>query len=162
MHGVEAGHRFFVDAMLGSLARWLRTIGYDVRYEKDIGDSELVRKALLEGRVVVTKDKLLALRRALKGRCVLIKGAGLEQELREFTALFKAPQGVFLSRCIRCNEALIKIPKEDASGLVPVYVYETQEGFSKCPSCRRVYWTGTHRREMLKELKKLLGGDYEG
>ncbi|MEK6531211.1 MAG: Mut7-C RNAse domain-containing protein, partial [Deltaproteobacteria bacterium] len=68
MHGVEAGHRFFVDAMLGSLARWLRTIGYDVRYEKDIGDSELVRKALLEGRVVVTKDKLLALRRALKGR----------------------------------------------------------------------------------------------
>ncbi|MEK6531550.1 MAG: Mut7-C RNAse domain-containing protein, partial [Deltaproteobacteria bacterium] len=85
-----------------------------------------------------------------------------EQELREITALFKAPQGVFLSRCIRCNEALIKIPKEDASGLVPVYVYETQEGFSKCPSCRRVYWTGTHRREMLKELKKLLGGDYEG
>ncbi len=158
----DTDKRFFADAMLGSLTRWLRTLGYDVMYEKDIEDFELVRKALLEGRVVVTKDKLLSVRRALKGRCVLIKGAALKDELREFTALFKAPAHAFLSRCIRCNEILEKIPKPSALGIVPEYVYETQEGFSRCPECRRIYWTGTHRQEMRKELKKLLGGDYEG
>ena len=32
--------RFFADAMLGRLARWLRLIGYDTAYDSEILDGE--------------------------------------------------------------------------------------------------------------------------
>ena len=44
--------KFFVDAMLGSLARWMRTLGYDVLYEAHIDDTALLLKAAADGRAV--------------------------------------------------------------------------------------------------------------
>jgi uncharacterized protein with PIN domain len=43
--GMEEGTsvRFVVDVMLGSLARWLRRLGYDTDYVNDRDDRELVR-----------------------------------------------------------------------------------------------------------------------
>ncbi|MCI4626948.1 MAG: Mut7-C RNAse domain-containing protein [Candidatus Magnetoovum sp. WYHC-5] len=35
--------KFAADAMLGRLTRWLRILGYDTFYERDINDSHLVR-----------------------------------------------------------------------------------------------------------------------
>ena len=36
-------HRFFADVMLGTLARWLRILGYDTSYENFIDDDELIQ-----------------------------------------------------------------------------------------------------------------------
>ena len=41
---------FFADAMLGKLARWLRMLGYDTAYQRDITDSDLVSWGLREDR----------------------------------------------------------------------------------------------------------------
>jgi uncharacterized protein with PIN domain len=34
-------------------------------------------------------------------------------------------------------------------------VFETQENFSICGKCRRIYWPATHHQRMLDELKAL-------
>src|SRR3712207_2312024 len=51
--------RFLCDAMLGGLAKWLRAAGYDTYYARegtDVSDASLTRKALEEGRVLLTSD----------------------------------------------------------------------------------------------------------
>ena len=52
--------RFVADSMLGSLARWLRMLGYDTAYRKDVADDELSRLASSEKRRILTRDKDLA------------------------------------------------------------------------------------------------------
>src|SRR5262245_6299021 len=48
--------RFACDAMLGSLARWLRAAGYDAFWREGIDDRELVRLAQAEGRTLLSSD----------------------------------------------------------------------------------------------------------
>ena len=59
------------------------------------------------------------------------------------------------SRCAECNGALEAVAKSTVEAKVPPYVYETQEKFSFCPKCRRVYWPATHQERMLAELRSL-------
>ena len=46
--------------------------------------------------------------------------------------------------------------KEEVRGLVPPYVYRTQDKYMMCPSCGRVYWRGTHWERMRRELEDIL------
>jgi len=57
--------KFIVDNMLGSIARWLRILGYDTVYDRNAEDWAIVRRAQLEERIIITKDKGLH-NRALK------------------------------------------------------------------------------------------------
>ena len=41
---------------------------------------------------------------------------------------------------------------------VPPYVYTTQMAFKHCAVCDRLYWGGTHRDNMLRQLHTILGG----
>ncbi|HZD03737.1 MAG TPA: Mut7-C RNAse domain-containing protein [Longimicrobiales bacterium] len=50
------GPRFLADAMLGRLARWLRTLGFDTAFDDAIADDELIRRAVRESRVILTRD----------------------------------------------------------------------------------------------------------
>lgn len=45
--------------MLGRLARWLRVLGYDTLYDDAIEDADLVRRAIADGRFVLTRDRRL-------------------------------------------------------------------------------------------------------
>ena len=136
--------RFFLDVMLGSLARRLRLAGFDTAYERDIEDGELVRRAVAEERTIVTRDVLLTHRRLAKGS-VLIKANDLEGQWQELLAVYpEVTEGPVCTRCAECNTPLLELDRETARPLVPPYVYETQERFVQCPACQRVYWHGTH------------------
>lgn len=149
--------KFFADAMLGTLARWMRTLGYDVLYESGIEDTELLLKAAEEGRIVLTRDTLLMKRRLAKGRAVFIESGDLGGQLRQVAAMFPIDSDKLLTRCLRCNARLARVEKEAVKEKVPPYVFATQSEFSSCPACGRVYWGATHRARMLEELKRLLG-----
>ncbi len=60
-----------------------------------------------------------------------------------------------LTRCVECNTLLEPIPKEAVQEKVPPYVFSTQERFSFCHGCQRIYWPATHQQKMLEELKVL-------
>src|SRR5512134_3377829 len=143
--------------MLGSLARWMRTLGYDVEYDSRIDDTALLLRAVAEGRVVLTRDTLLLKRRLARGRSLFIESGDIKAQLKQVTALFPIEKEKLLTRCLRCNALLERVDRQKLEGKVPRYVFETQTDFSECPACNRVYWGATHRERMLEDLKKLLG-----
>jgi uncharacterized protein with PIN domain len=73
--------RLLVDGMLGTLAKWLRLLGYDTAYDNVASDAELARQARAEGRVLLTRDRELSKRRGL--RTLLIESQVLEEQVRE-------------------------------------------------------------------------------
>jgi hypothetical protein len=68
------------------------------------------------------------------------------------------PYAQILTRCILCNAPLTKIDKEYIKNKVPAYVYETQNTFETCPSCKRIYWEATHKERMVEQLEEIMKG----
>jgi uncharacterized protein len=149
--------RFIADAMLGKLARWMRVLGCDVEYFPAIGDRELVELAAGSGRLILTRDTLLVRRRWARDNHFLVEGDDSRQQLRQVVERFAIdPSARFLSRCLACNALLAEIGKSVVRERVPAYIYETQENFRVCPICSRIYWQGTHRQGMAREIAQLL------
>jgi len=146
--------KFVVDCMLGTLAKWLRLMGYDTIYEGSASDDELVRIAAREGRVLLTKDNELAARRMLRGRHVFIRGERAAEQLRQVVRDLALPVDpeAFLTRCGICNEPIEEIGPEEVKGLVPPYVFATQKRFGRCSRCGKIYWRGTHVDHILAAL----------
>lgn len=151
-----SGQRFFADAMLGKLARWMRTLGYDVAYDAHIDDNELLRRAIEEGRTILTRDTRLVIRRSAVGRVFFINDDLVGEQLKQVVKELPPVEKKLLTRCLRCNVLLEKLPRESVEDRVPPYVFKTQSDFSACPSCHRIYWGATHREKMMEDLRKLL------
>ena len=50
--------KFLCDRMLGTLAKWLRIIGFDTSFaDANIEDEKLLRLAKDEERILITRDK---------------------------------------------------------------------------------------------------------
>lgn len=144
--------RFVADVMLGKLARWLRILGYDTLYDSQAGDHELVRRARAEDRILLTRDRDLSRRRGV--RCVFVDDEDVEAQLVQVVhELALSTAGAF-SRCVVCNGVLESVDKKDICHRVPPYVYRTQERFSQCARCQRVFWPATHWREMRDRLSR--------
>jgi uncharacterized protein with PIN domain len=143
--------RLLADCMLGRLAKWLRLLGYDTAYENDATDHELARRARAEGRVLLTRDRELVNRRGLE--TLLIQSEQLEEQVEEVQAALGPPPGPSLSRCSVCNVVLEDISPAEVVDQVPPYVLKTHTEFRHCPSCGRVYWSGSHVRAMDEQLK---------
>ncbi len=45
---------FFVDAMLGNIAKKLRLMGFDSRYKPDIDDDDLINAAQKDQRIIIS------------------------------------------------------------------------------------------------------------
>lgn len=141
--------------MLGRLAKWLRLLGYDTAYQNDATDYELARRARAEGRLLLTCDRELSARRGL--RTLLIRSQQLEDQLHEVREALGPPPELSLSRCSVCNVVLEEIPAQGVADRVPRYVLETNAQFRHCPSCGRIYWSGSHVEAMEEWLEDLEG-----
>jgi uncharacterized protein len=151
----HAAPRFVVDAMLGRLARWLRVLGYDTLYFSNADDAALVRRALAEDRILLTRDVELARRRGV--RMILISDDRVENQLREIVKILQLSADGAFSRCVNCNAPLIEFERAQARDLVPPYVFATQTRFRRCGGCGKVYWRGTHWAHMLATLETARG-----
>ncbi len=159
METVPTETRFIADVMLGRLATWLRLLGCDVEYFREISDEDLVERASLEGRVILTRDLELSRRRKARGNHFLVRGDDYKEQLRQVVSRFSIdPLARILTRCLRCNLPLEEIGLEEARRRVPPFVYETQRGFRACRSCGRVYWRGTHRFNAIRLVREMLEG----
>jgi len=152
--------KFIVDSNVGRLARWLRIAGFDTVFINDLDDNRLVRLALSEGRVLLTKDTQILKRRvATTGRLkvLLIESEKVKEQLRQVVkALNLADKISPFTLCLECNQPLVPKEKEEVKSLVPPYVFKTQTQYMQCPACHRVYWRGTHWQRMSRELEKIV------
>jgi uncharacterized protein with PIN domain len=153
--------KFLVDQNVGRLARWLRLMGYDAAFFTGSGDSELVARALKEDRVILTRDSRIGKRRLVKSgrlRIVFFESDNPQEQIycvmtdMNLRSHFKP-----FTLCLECNQPLEKREKQQLQDRLPLYVYKTQEQFMECPTCRRLYWRGTHWRAMKRWLDELVG-----
>lgn len=152
--------KFIVDSNVGRLARWLRIAGFDTIFINDLDDNRLVRLALSESRVLLTKDTQILKRRVVatgRLKVILIESEEVKAQLRQvIKALNLGDKIKPFTLCLECNQPLVPREKEEVEGLVPPYVFKTQTQYMQCPSCHRVYWRGTHWQRMSRELEKIV------
>lgn len=156
------GIKFIVDNNVGKLARWLRVIGYDTLLFKEKDDGKMIELALNEGRVILTRDTQITKRRLVTDgelKAILIKHDKPKAQLQETVKALNLNYYFRpFSLCLECNQMLTPRRREEVQNLVPFRVFETQEQYMECPSCRRIYWQGTHWQAMVKELRELTQG----
>lgn len=149
--------RFLADAMLGRLARWLRVVGCDTAWEAHVDDAALVRRAIQEERVLISRDRGLAEEWRVPQLLLLSSEDALEQ-LREVFERFPVDwrAGLF-TRCTVCNENVQPVEASTVADEVPPGVRGEQQRFTRCPGCNRVYWAGSHTDHMRQLLEEALG-----
>ena len=151
--------RFIVDHNVGKLAKWLRMMGLDSVFFDGEDDGTMVRQALAEGRIILTRDTEIMKRRVVVSgrlRAVLIESEEPEQQMRQLMATLDLEHQLRpFTLCLECNEPLVERNPEDVEERVPPYVYRTQSQYMECPACHRIYWRGTHWEAMTRKLEKL-------
>jgi len=98
---------FFVDTMLGNIARKLRLSGYDSEYLADIDDNKLIDSAKKENRVVVSSDEeLIKKTKKLGMKSIYVtKKEEIEQffEVISSMKLERIQINGSVARCPKCN-----------------------------------------------------------
>ncbi|MBI2836065.1 MAG: Mut7-C RNAse domain-containing protein [Chloroflexi bacterium] len=152
--------KFIADENVGKLAKWLRIMGYDTTVFGGGDDSRLVRIAMNEGRVILTRDTHIIRRRVAKNgllKVIQVESDEPQQQVREVVRALKLDRTVqAFTLCLECNLPLQARSKQDVKDQVPPYVFQTQTQYVECPACHRIYWRGTHWAAMTKKLERLL------
>lgn len=149
--------RFVADGMLGKLARWLRMLGQDVEYFKQLNDSELLKVARVENRILLTRDFELYQRAAIKGiDAYYLEGKTEPEKLAELATRFRIQLRVDMerSRCPVCNTKIEPVSKEQLAGKIETNTFAFYDAFWKCPKCGKVYWEGAHWTKIGDTIEK--------
>jgi uncharacterized protein len=151
--------RFAVDAMLGSLARKLRALGFDAAYYKEGGDSGLLKVCLAERRVLLTSDVALADYASRHGvLALLIEGSDDKARVSALSSQAESA-GLTLNSgpplCSLCSGRLAAVPRKDVLGMVPLSVASHHRSFFVCDICGHVYWKGSHWKKLISLRRRL-------
>jgi len=148
--------RFLCDAMLGSLARWLRFFGFDTLYPAPgPEDSVLAKKARDDDRWLLTRDHELA---AAGPRSLFVRSSEIEGQLAEvFDRLGLRPSPTLENaRCGECNGGFEEVTRDQVAEVVPPHVLATSPRFHRCQACGRVYWPGSHGERILERMRAVV------
>jgi uncharacterized protein with PIN domain len=152
--------RFIADRMLGTLTRYLRFMGYDTLSANTLKagdtreDTALLGIARAEGRILLTRDRELARRGG--EMAVFVEGDDVMAQVRMLHSLGLITPIVAMDRCSLCNTELR--PATDAEVEEADYVTEERISieFFLCPTCHKLYWMGSHGRNLEASLRKNL------
>lgn len=140
--------RFVLDNHLGRLATYLRMLGFDCVYRNDFDDVELAQISADEGRILLTRDRRLLMRKMVQwGYCLrsLNSNEQVIEVLQRF-GLFKAIHP--FQRCLRCNTPLQQADKSAIINQLEPLTKTYYEEFHICPACGQIYWKGSHYARM--------------
>lgn len=136
--------KFIADVHLGKLARYLRLLGLDTAYERELDDAGIAHRAEAEHRIVLTRDRGLLKRNAVThGHAV--RSMDPDAQLLEIVDAFDlrgrtAP----FSRCLKCNGRVRPVSRELVLHRLPKYTRLAYDRFHRCDDCDAVYWAGAH------------------
>jgi uncharacterized protein with PIN domain len=149
--------RFVADAHLGGLARLLRMAGFDTLFRSDFEDGKIAAISIDEGRILLTRDRELLKRRGLTHGCYVhaLKPPQQFKEIAHRLDLARSMRPFTL--CMECNAPLRDVAKAQVLERLPASVQATQEHFSTCDLCGRIYWEGSHWRRMRELVEDTVG-----
>jgi len=140
--------KFILDVHLGRLAKYLRIFGIDTLYENYYSDEEIVKIALKEGRVILTRDRGILKRRVVRYG-YLVKSNESKEQLREIFLNFDLlPKIKPFFRCISCNGIVERVDKEEIIEELEPLTRKYYNEFFRCTMCKKIYWKGGHWERM--------------
>jgi len=150
--------KFIADRMLGKLVKELRMLGYDTIYYRGENAYSLIKMAREESRVILTRNTKL-LPKSPEDRIIRIIENKPSHQVRELIQkkIISLKEEDLFTRCLLCNLLLNEIPREEAEGKVPDFIFCQQREFFQCPQCLRIYWKGSHQDHMQKKVEELFG-----
>ncbi len=140
--------KFYCDVMLGRLSKYLRILGMDCVYFKN---NLMLRE--YQGKFDEQSFFLTKKAGTIKHpHVIIVKSDSVKKQLEEIKNLIKPFVHVktIMSRCILCNTRLVDIQKQDVEHVVPEFIFHKYELFRVCPTCKKVYWPGSHIEHMQK------------
>lgn len=147
--------RFIADVHLGRLAAYLRLAGFDTAYEPPWDDPVLARRSADEGRILLTRDREL-LKRSIVTRGYFVLSTIPRQQFAEIVDRFDLrPLMRPFSRCARCNTPLREVAKVAVLDRLLPRTRREHNQFLECPSCRHVYWRGSHHARLASWFAQL-------
>jgi uncharacterized protein len=148
--------RFIADGHLGTLARNLRLLGFDVAYDQQAQDRQLLSVMEQEDRALLTRDRRLLMHAIVRhGYCPRSQNADDQtiEVIRRFDLFDSiAP----FTRCLRCNAPLKKVAKADVVEKLEPLTKIYYEQFRRCTGCDQIYWAGSHFSKLQHRLEKIL------
>lgn len=152
---LPANPKFILDVHLGKLTRHLRLLGFDCLYQRSYKDQDIVETTLSQRRIVLTRDVGLLKNKLIKFG-YFIRHTEPDKQIREvitkFSLSFKTKP---FHRCLECNGLIRRISFLRVINHLPPKVSKYYKEFVTCRICGRVYWKGSHYKQLLKVVKRI-------
>ncbi len=150
--------RFVLDGHLGKLARRLRMLGFDALHRAGFEDREIVAISVEQRRIILTRDRALLKHGAVTHGYWLRSADPDEQAVEVLTRFDLFSRTAPFSRCLACNGRIEGVEKREIAHLLPLRTRRQHDEFHRCADCGKVYWKGSHYREMTALVEWLRRG----
>jgi uncharacterized protein len=147
--------RFVVDVNLGRLARVLRLLGFDVRFDPDLDDEALAQVSAAEHRILLTRDRGLLKRRNVTHALFVREDRPFDQVVGVVRRLDLGARCAPFTRCLRCGGVLVAVDKEEVLDRLEPLTRQHYNEFHRCSSCAHVYWRGSHHARLIELVEEI-------
>ncbi len=147
--------KFILDIHLGKLARILRMLGFDTKYDPYLNQREIIEKSKQKKRIIISRSReLLKHKEITHGYCLTDTEPTeqLKDVIKRFDLLEKIKP---FSRCLLCNTKLKRVEKSKVVDILPPKVKKLQQEFTLCPNCDKLYWKGSHYKKMKNFINEI-------
>lgn len=142
------GPKFICEGNLGKLAKWISYIGFDIVYERSSNVNRIAAIAASEDRTILTTRTDLTCYSNVKA--LKVSSRSYEMQLVEILGHFRIKKDdlSFFTRCFKCNQVTEQIDRLEYKEMIPPSSFEFGDNFRLCRSCNRIYWLGSHYKEV--------------
>ncbi len=124
--------KFILDVHLGTLARYLRMLGFDTLYRNDFKDEEIINISLQEQRIILTRD-LPILKNGKVTHGYFVRETDPKKQIREITRRFDLKdQFKPFHRCMECNGIIQKVDKSVIENSLETNTRKAFKEFFQC------------------------------
>jgi uncharacterized protein with PIN domain len=142
--------RFVVDVNLGRLARHLRLLGLDVRFDPALDDEALARVSATEQRTLLTRDRGLLKRRNVTHGLFVREDRPFDQVVAVVRRLDLSTRLAPFTRCLRCGGVLAAVDKDEVLDRLQPLTRMHYDEFHRCTNCGHLYWRGSHHARLVR------------
>jgi uncharacterized protein with PIN domain len=152
---VRSIKRFVSDGHLGTLAGNLRLLGFDVVYDRQAHDRQLLSVMEREDRALLTRDRRLLMHAIVRhGYCPRTQNAD-DQTIEVIRRFHLFDSITPFTGCLRCNGPLQRVVKADIIQKLEPLTKIYYEEFRRCTGCGQIYWAGSHFSKLQRRLEKI-------